>query len=353
MSSQVTINDVARAAGVSKGTVDRVLHDRPEVSSGTRERVLKVIKELGFKPNINASLLSTYRPRLILCILPEFAPGEVWELWENGIRASEEFASRYGVSIDTLHFDQYDKDSFDRACQEALSRDPSGVIVAPMFSIGALHFARSLSERGIPYSYIDSKPDDDGYLAFYGMPMYQSGYLAGRSLTLRRESEIREIVNVRILRDSRNLSDPTLMRRKGFEDYISEHVPSCRVTEIYIDPRDGEGIRRTLDEALAPRLAEGRVHMVMFNSRVHLVASYLEESGIRDVSLVGFDSLEKNLAALRHGTVEVVIAQHCDTQMQKAVTDMTNLLVFSSTPSRRDNYTQMDILNALNCEYYL
>ena len=52
---KVTINDVARAAGVSKGTVDRVLHNRGEVSAKSREKVLKVIEELGFKPNLYAS----------------------------------------------------------------------------------------------------------------------------------------------------------------------------------------------------------------------------------------------------------------------------------------------------------
>ena len=51
-SGKITINDVARAAGVSKGTVDRVLHARGEVSKKSREKVLKVIEELGFKPNM-------------------------------------------------------------------------------------------------------------------------------------------------------------------------------------------------------------------------------------------------------------------------------------------------------------
>lgn len=353
MSGQVTINDVARVAGVSKGTVDRVLHNRPEVSRKTYEKVMKVIEDLGFTPNINASLLSLSKPRLILCIIPEFSSGEVWELWANGIEASRENASRYGVAIKTLNFDQYDTASFDRVAQEALSLNPSGVIVAPMFSIGALRLAKSLAERGIPYSYIDSKPDDDAYLAFYGMPMYQSGYLAGRLLTLRREKDINEIVNVRILRDRRNLSDPTMMRRKGFGDYILEHLPQCNVSEVYIDPRDSGDIRRKLDEAILPRLRKGPVYVVMFNSRVHLVASYLEESALDGVSVVGFDSLEKNLVSLRHGSVETVIAQHCDTQMLRAISDMTDMLVFSRKPSHRDHYTQMDILNSLNCEYYL
>ena len=66
--NKVTINDVAKAAGVSKGTVDRVLHNRGEVSRKSKEKVLKVIEELGFKPNLYASLLAS-QPRVALQVI--------------------------------------------------------------------------------------------------------------------------------------------------------------------------------------------------------------------------------------------------------------------------------------------
>ena len=61
MNNIVTINDVAEAAGVGKGTVDRVLHNRGRVSEETRKRVLKCIEELGYKPNTAARMLAKRR----------------------------------------------------------------------------------------------------------------------------------------------------------------------------------------------------------------------------------------------------------------------------------------------------
>ena len=52
--SMSTINDVAEASGVTIGTVDRVLHERGEVSEKTREKVLRAVRELGYKPNVYA-----------------------------------------------------------------------------------------------------------------------------------------------------------------------------------------------------------------------------------------------------------------------------------------------------------
>ncbi|MDR6970119.1 LacI family DNA-binding transcriptional regulator [Leifsonia shinshuensis] len=59
--SAVTINDVARAAGVSKSLVSLTLNDRPGVKSETRERILQTAKELGWTPNPGARGLTTRR----------------------------------------------------------------------------------------------------------------------------------------------------------------------------------------------------------------------------------------------------------------------------------------------------
>ncbi|MCR4570191.1 MAG: LacI family DNA-binding transcriptional regulator, partial [Bacteroidales bacterium] len=52
MTEKATINDIARLTGLSKGTVDRVLHNRGEVSRKSYQKVMDVIKELGYEPNL-------------------------------------------------------------------------------------------------------------------------------------------------------------------------------------------------------------------------------------------------------------------------------------------------------------
>jgi DNA-binding LacI/PurR family transcriptional regulator len=56
-----TINDVARAAGVSKGAVSFALHNRPGVAPATRERILAVAREMGWTPSARARALSVSR----------------------------------------------------------------------------------------------------------------------------------------------------------------------------------------------------------------------------------------------------------------------------------------------------
>ena len=80
--SRVTISDIAKRAGVSKGAVSLALNDRPGVSDETRARILAIVKELGWSPNRAARALSAAkagacglvlaRPARILALEPFF-----------------------------------------------------------------------------------------------------------------------------------------------------------------------------------------------------------------------------------------------------------------------------------------
>lgn len=65
MSSKHTIEDIARAAGVSRGTVSRVLNDHPSVNDETRQKVLAVIEELGYRPSFSARHMRTNSSNLV------------------------------------------------------------------------------------------------------------------------------------------------------------------------------------------------------------------------------------------------------------------------------------------------
>lgn len=76
MTSQLTIRDIARLAGVSKSTVSRVLNAHPKVDAETRERILNVMREQGYVPNAAATGLAKGRNRLIGLLVPALT----WEL---------------------------------------------------------------------------------------------------------------------------------------------------------------------------------------------------------------------------------------------------------------------------------
>lgn len=91
---------------------------------------------------------------------------------------------------------------------------------------------------------------------------------------------------------------------------------------------------------------------MVFNSRSYIVAEYLQAHGMDDRILLGFDPLERNVAAMKAGYIEYIIAQKCGTQAYRGVKALCNYFVFKTSPSVQDNYMSMEILTAENVNYY-
>ena len=346
---KITIKDVARLAGLSKGTVDRVVHNRGEVSEESKRRVLEVIQQIGYKPNIYASLLASKKHYTLLCLIPRFRPGEYWELIYTGINRAVEKARGYNIDIDVISYDQFDRESFRHAAQQLLERNPQAVLLAPIYRDDTLALTATLSSRGVPYVYIDSRLEGSGYLAYFGMPMYQSGYLAASLLT--EQPDIREIANFRIDRGGAQPQDnPTLRRREGFMTYLADKLPECRVYEDFIRPYEPEYNLRVLD-SFFERHPDVR-HIVTFNSRVHLISEYLGKRGIEDRIVVGFDKLAGNLEGVRKGYIKFLITQRTETQVYRGITAIIEHMVFHTAPAEQDNFMSMDILTKYNVDYY-
>lgn len=75
LSGRVTINDVAEALGVAKGTVSRALNNYPDISEATRQRVRRTADALGYRPLAQAQAIRTGRSRAIGLVLQTDVPG--------------------------------------------------------------------------------------------------------------------------------------------------------------------------------------------------------------------------------------------------------------------------------------
>lgn len=349
--TKVTIKDVAKAAGVTNGTVDRVLHNRGEVAHETKAKVMSVVERLGYKPNVYASMLARNKAHSIAVLMPSFSKGDFWELVHNGLALSEEYAGRFSVSVVVYYYDQYDVESFRSQCRQVLEDGHSGVILAPMFLDDTLSFSALLTENNIPYVMLNTSAGTDGHLAYYGLAMYESGRCCADILMSMSDEEQRDkVYMVQIERDSKGLSDPSSDRRKGFRDYLSHYYPDTEVVTVLVNPNSPRQTFDVLSGAFEG--LSGRLNIVTMNSRIFLVADYLRSRNMSGMNVVGCDVLKRNIDALREGYVRVLLGQHSDRQAAGAVMTLTDYLALGRKPKVRDNYMSIDILTKYNCKFY-
>ncbi|MDD4159305.1 MAG: LacI family DNA-binding transcriptional regulator, partial [Proteiniphilum sp.] len=95
-------------AGVSKGTVDRVLHNRGNVSPAARTAVEKVLEQVHYKPNLHVSAISLKKSYKIIVTTPEVSLGAYWESIHNGIRHALEEYENVKIELQVFTYNQYD-----------------------------------------------------------------------------------------------------------------------------------------------------------------------------------------------------------------------------------------------------
>ena len=129
MPEKYTILDIAKTAGVSRGTVSRVLNNHPSVSDSTREKVLEVIKRLDYSPNFSARSLRTATSNMV-----GFATDEVitTPYAVDIIRGAQDALSQYGkvmIAVNT----GYDNQAMHQSLEVLLERRVEGIVYAAMF----------------------------------------------------------------------------------------------------------------------------------------------------------------------------------------------------------------------------
>lgn len=100
--SNITIYDVAREANVSMATVSRVVNGNPNVKPTTRKKVLGVIEELGYRPNIVARSLASKKTTTVGAIIPDISSVFYSEL----TRGIEDIATMYKYDTILSNSDQ-------------------------------------------------------------------------------------------------------------------------------------------------------------------------------------------------------------------------------------------------------
>ena len=152
---RIRIKDIAEKAGVSTGTVDRVLHDRGSVSAKARDKVLKVLDELNYKRNIIASTLAYNRIFKIAAVIPAGEKDPFWQQPKEGIQLALESVQHYSMDVVFYHFDT-NLNSFKKVAAKVLEDKPDAILLAPEFSKEGNEFLEACQKLKIPYVLINT-----------------------------------------------------------------------------------------------------------------------------------------------------------------------------------------------------
>lgn len=335
-------------AGVSVGTVDRVLHNRGDVSKKSLEKVEKVLKEIDYRPNMFAIGLAAKKKYLFVCATPYYNEGDYWHSIAKGIERAAEELRPFNIKVTFVHYKHNDETSYKELCDELAESEADAILLAPTVKKTTLNLAKVLDERKIPYAFIDHDIPEANALVYIGQNSYMSGYMAGKLLM----SDYEEGMEIALFMNSskNNPAEIQMQRRmEGFANYLSEEHDKVITYDVILSKEHPDKNKETLDAFFEqhPNVRLG----IVFNSRVYDIGNYLKQSGRSLKNLVGYDLLEKNVKLLESLQVKYLIGQRPALQGYYGVKTLCDKVVFKKeiVPIK---YMPIDVLMKENIKYY-
>ena len=328
--THIRIKDIAEKAGCSIGTVDRVIHNRGKVAEPVKERILRIIRELDYKPNVSARVLASKRPITLGILLPSYKEGEYWELPRLGIIEAVERYNEQGLTIKAHWFTYNNAESFLREGAKMVSDNIDGIILNPETFKESVRLVRTFFLNNKPFILIDSNIQGSPSLSFIGKDSVQSGLTVARLIhQMTRQVPRKKKIWIINLSRSPNQNYALLAREIGFLNYFSDKGLQGDYGFQTID-MDDAGTQKAIDIQLTKLLSsEIPTAIYVTGSRVHKIAGSLKKLKLDPKPLlIGHDMIRGNIERVSDETIDFLIEEEARRQGYLAVESMIRKLAF-------------------------
>ncbi|MCR4589067.1 MAG: substrate-binding domain-containing protein [Lachnospiraceae bacterium] len=298
-----TIKDVAAKAGVSRGTVDRVLNHRGNVNPETEQRILEVMKALNFTPNKAGMALAAQKKKYCIGIILFSKKNPFFDQVLEGMQDKSQELAFYGCSVyvQRVAYDPHAQLSAIEACKK---HSVDGLILTPYNDPRIHKEINALTESGIPVMTVNSDIEHTSRLCYVGSDYYQSGQAAASLMEKLTQGPVRlGIINgdLKILCHKQRMA--------GFTDYLKGNERFKLMDRG--DNFDDDLRSQILVESMLEKHPE--INALFFTAAgvyggCKAVQKIMEETN-RHFTIITFDEVPTTIELIRKGIVSATICQ--------------------------------------------
>lgn len=311
---------IADIAQVSRGTVDRALHGRGGINEATRERILQIAQQIGYKPNLAARALSAKKAtaKIGVCIPREihFFYDQLW----NGVLEEAERVSQFGVEFlnrPIENLGQGDAEVF----RELMAGGVDGIILTAGNPKKLNPLINRAESKGIRVVCVDTDASESRRSSVVYVEPYLSGCVAGELLgkLVLPASKVAVVAGMLKAEDHRR-------KAEGFSETFPKHCPVGQIAAVIEGhEHEVESFEKTLDLLRRiPDLAGIYVNTV----NCLPVCRALETAKLEGkVKLITTDLFLEMAPYFKTGTIAASIYHQPHRQGQIAVRVMTDNLI--------------------------
>lgn len=339
----VTSKQIAEIAGVSRGTVDRALHNRGRVNPEVAERIRQIAKELHYEPNALGRALVKTSQGFRLGVILQSIETPTMRIVSQGVALAAEELKSTGVELLVREINRLDTEQVLSCIDQFVAEGVRGLAIAPNNAPEIRARIDELHADGIPVITLNSDAPGSKRLCFIGMDNYRAGQTAAGLMHLMLP------LGGKVFPLAGHLNNTAHNNRlTGFTDTLAaEHAEN--LTLLPFQPcfdRDDFAYEITQHILEAhPDLAG----IYVASNGQQGVCEAVKDAGLTGrVRVIAFDLTPPNDELLRDGHISILLDQDAFEQGYRPPLLLSDYLVHQRAPERELMYTDIRICTKYN-----
>lgn len=330
-----TIKEIASLAGVSRGTVDRVLNHRGAVNPQTEQKILEIVQALDYKPNKAGIVLAAQKKNLKLGVVLLGLSNPFYDDVLAGVRSKADELEGYNCIVVVKQTEYSLQQQLD-AIEELLREGINGLAISPYNDISVRNKINELYEQGIPVVTLNTDIENSKRIAYVGSNYYRSGEAAAGLMHLMTKGDI----YVGIVSGSQNVLCHT-ERIAGFKNVLQSYHNIKIVDTVTNNDDDVESYELTSD---------------LLSQHPEINALYFSAGGVyggcravmsmerdADMTIITNDIVDTTRDYMEKGLIAATICQQPFLQGFNPLSILFTYLTTGELPLTENNYVDVDI----------
>ena len=331
-----TIKEIAALAGVSRGTVDRVLNHRGSWNPETAKRIEEIARELDYKPNVAGLVLAAQKKRLKLGVILFSPENPFYQDVLTGVTEKAEELVGYNCSVLIKEISPSVEEQLS-AIEELVQEEVNGIAMAPFNDDRIRQRINELYHRGIPVVTLNTDIENSARIAYVGSNYTKSGATAAGLLHLMTHGQ----VHVGIITGSSNILCHT-ERIVGFTQTLKPYSDSVHITES-IEVHDDEF--ESYEKTTRLLTEHPEINALFFTAGgVYGGCRSVRALGLQEkMRIVAYDMVPTTRDLMKKNIIAAVICQQPKVQGSKPLSILFTYLTTGQLPEKEHNYVAVDI----------
>lgn len=333
----VTMKKISEIAGVSRGTVDRALHNRPGIKPEVRERILAIAKELNYSPNpIAKALQSTSGSTTIGVVMGELVGRFHHQIYESMLLARDNFKSS-GINVIPVFIEELAPQAQVEAVMKLVDKGIDGLAIIPIDSIEIKELIGDLVAKDIPVVTFNTDIIGSDRLCFVGQDHELAGKVAGDLMgkVCKRDGDI-------LINFGRTTTLAHVQRTTSFKMLLEDRYKNLNIAKTIVSYDNEDIAYKLVYDYLRKNPDVAGVYSV--TATVGSTQAIIDAGLEGKVHHICHDVVPELLAILKtHDAVDFMIGQSPQKQVLYAVKILADYLMFGKEPEKENINIAIDI----------